>query len=377
MALHPRLRETMVDGGVTAPDARGLMPLAEARAALRGATAFVKGEGQWVDDVYVLGSDTLWAALLSLEDAAELVDVARRIDWQFQPRGMDNTDLYLRYGEGLVPWLATRVDEHGVLHDRPWCVVPCLLACGGDAAFELAWRVRRVAGRAITLAPAWLDRHPEVGAAALERLAAAGDRRARAHRVALAARGHAPAITAVPPTADDVLAHLDACAARVMTGAVSWPSLDGAGPTRPHGFRAVAARAGDDWGLAIERIEGERKGGVRGARIAVYAYGSRVRGGAAVSARPLALDVTAAPKDGFGDWLGARVAEDLEAVTGEPARALAALALPADARIVAVVPSLAHVAPLAADPHPEDAVAPHVVPSQSAVYGALAAALAA
>ncbi len=375
--VDPRVSDAIRGGGVVVLDERGLMPLAEARAVLRGVAAFVKGEGELLGGVNVLASDQLWAALLSLEDAAELVAEASRLAWQFQPRGMDNVDLHLRYGDGIVPWLASRVDDSGVLHDRPWCIVPCTLACDGDAAFELIWRVRRVAGRQISLAAAWLDRHPATGAAALRRLAAADDRRARAHLLALQRRGHAPAPPAGPPTIDDVLALLDASAARLLSVAITWPMVDGTGPSRPHGFRAIAARAGDDWGLAIERIEGERKGGVHGARVAVHAFGSQVRGGAAVSARPLAIDVGDAPRDGFGDWLAARVAEDLEAVTGAATLSLPALGLGADAVIVAVVPSLAHVAPTAADPHPDDPLAPNLVPSQAAVYRALAAALAA
>jgi hypothetical protein len=377
VTVDPRVSEVLLGNGVAALDERGLMPLAEARAVLHGVEAFVKGEGEIINGRNVLASDVLWSALLSLEDAAELVTVASRLDWQFQPRGMENVDLHRRYGDGIVPWLAGRVDDSGVLHDRPWCVVPCLLACDGDDAFALAWRVKRVAGRQITLASAWLDRHPVTGAAALARLIAANpdDRRARAHQHALARRTQAP-LPSGPPSADDVLALLDACAARLLSQAIMWPALDGKGPARPHGFRAVAARAGDDWGLAIERIEGERKGGVQGARIAVHAFGSRVRGGASVSARPLAIDVSDAPKDAFGDWLSARVADDLEAVTGPAALSLPMLALPADATIVAVIPSLAHVSPTAADPQPDDALAPNVVPSQAAVYRALAAAIA-
>ena len=318
--VDPRVTRAVRHGGVAALDGRGLMPLAEARAALAGADAFVRGDA----DDHVLASDRLWAALLSLEDAAELVEVASRLDWRFHPRGFDNVDLHLRYGDGIVPWLATRVDGDGTLVNVPWCVVPCLLACGSDDAFELAWRVRRVrGGRVGDLAVAWRRRHPAAAARLLAARAGA-DARARAHLRAIAA---APA---GPPRADDVLALLDACAARLVESAlVLWP--------RAAVTRAVAARDGDDWGLALEVIEGTRATGIRATRVQTFAYGSRVRGaiaGAAVTSRAMPL--------------------------GEPPAALAALGLAAP-RIVAVVPHLAT----------------DVAPSDAAAWRALAVAIAA
>ncbi|HVV86765.1 MAG TPA: hypothetical protein VHE35_27090, partial [Kofleriaceae bacterium] len=115
-------------------------------------------------------------------------------------------------------------------------------------------------------------------------------------------------------------------------------------------LRAIAARAGDDWGLALEWIEGTRPTGLLAARVAGVAYGSRVRGpvagvGAAQTTRPV-------PDLG---------ADELDRRLGPATLALAALGLPADATLVAVVP---HVA-----------AAP--VPSASPVFRALAAALAA
>ena len=89
-------------------------------------------------------SDQIWAALLSLEDGDELVAAATKLDWQFQPRGMHNVDLHRRYGDAIVRWIAARIDASGVLHSHPWCVMPCLLACGDvTVAIQLAGGARR------------------------------------------------------------------------------------------------------------------------------------------------------------------------------------------------------------------------------------------
>lgn len=306
------------------------MNLEEARRVLGGVDAFTRDRG-----------DELWDALLSLADAAELVAVASRLRWEFQPRGFDNTDLHRRYGDGIVPWLATRLDGDGVLHNTPWCVVPCLLACGSADAFALAWRARAIDGRTGwggagpdgDLVSAWCQRHPEVGAAELERLAP-DDARARAYLRAAGRRSQ-------PETAADVLALLDACAARLVA-----TRLRLAPPSTAHDLRVVAARAGDDWGLAVEWVDGDRPTGLFAARAAGIAYGSRVRGavdGATPTSRPLA------------DFHGAT----LDARLGPPALALPLLGLDAGATIVAVVPHVAF--------------AP--VPSASDVWRSLAAAM--
>lgn len=301
------------------------MPVARARALLSGTQVFVKGEGE-LDGRHVLTSDLLWEALLSLEDAAELVAVASRLEWQFHPRGFDNVDLHRRYGDGIVPWLASRLDASGLLHNNPWCVVPCLLACGNAAAFELAWQVREIAGRTAwggagdgDLVLAWVGRHPVVGRAELERRAPT-DQRARTY---LRAMGHPGAS---PASAGSILALLDACALGLMpTRVLLWP------PDDANDLRIVAARDADDWGVAIERIEGSRPSGFMAARVVTYAFGSRVGGrtpGAAIAARPVpALDAT-----------------QLDDRLGSPALALPALALPPAARIVAVIPHAAHAA---------------------------------
>ncbi len=310
----------------------GQMPLAEARSILGSARVFGK------DD-----ADRLWAALLSLADAAELVEVASRLRWEFHPRGFDNTDLHARYGDGIVPWLATRLDGDGVLQNMPWCVVPCLLRCASREAFELAWRATGIDGRTAwggcgdgDLVSAWSKRHPEVAQVELAARVTAGEARARAYMRALGRR-----TDGAPETADDMLALLDACAARLFDTRVRL-----APPSAGHDVRAVAARSGDDWGLALEWVDGTRPSGMFAARAAGLAFGSRVRGaveGVAITSRSLA------------DFHGAT----LDARLGAPELALPALALVAPATIVAVVPHLAY--------------AP--VPSASPVFQALARAV--
>lgn len=120
--VDPQVTDAVRGGGVAILDGRGLMRLADARALLAGAAAFVRGDdgdAAHTPAGFVLTSDRLWAALLSLADAAEFVAVATRLRWEFHPRGFDNVDLHRRYGDAIVPWLATRVDGAGVLHNQP------------------------------------------------------------------------------------------------------------------------------------------------------------------------------------------------------------------------------------------------------------------
>lgn len=154
MSLDAAIR----DARLPVLDERGLMPLAEARELLAGVTVFQRGEGRMIDGTFVLESDRVWAALLSLENAAEFVTHARGLRWQANVRGMNNLAPYERYGDGILPWIATRVDEDGVLHNVPWCVLPCLLASGAEDAFAIGATVRvpHVLCR-------WVIRHPATG----------------------------------------------------------------------------------------------------------------------------------------------------------------------------------------------------------------------
>src|SRR6185295_18686336 len=92
------------------PDARGLMDLDAARRLVAGVEVYRKGDGEMIDGTFVLESDRVWAALLSLEDAAEFTREATRIQWAFHVRGHDNTSAVERYGAAILPWIAAAVD---------------------------------------------------------------------------------------------------------------------------------------------------------------------------------------------------------------------------------------------------------------------------
>lgn len=342
-------------------DARGLLPLERARRIVRDAAELRRGEGRMIGGSFVLDSDILWAALLSLEDADELVREARRLVWFFHPRGHDNVWLVRRYGDGILPWLADHVDARGVLHDVPWCVRPCLLAIGTEQAGEVVLRVRaRAAAERFDvpgpyaahdpgdvdrrpppieekdeeLARAWVTAHPDVGLRLLARQAAAGDARAgkllaalaparpeRAFAAAKAALGEAGASrlferSRLPRALSEraILTLLDEHAeGRVDTPYMPWPTFntDIDGRCEYHGMRLVAARArhGDGWGVVIERITGCDQDGFA---VEVFRYGSEVAGGMDVDlGRDLDVDFGDPPDeerpDDFGLDLDLRV----------------------------------------------------------------------
>jgi hypothetical protein len=131
--VHAAVRDTYVE-----LDERGLVPLADARRLVGETRVYRKGEGEMVQGTFVLESDRVWAAILSLEDVGEFVREATRISWEFHVRGRDNTAPLERYGAGILPWLRSRLRADGVLVNVPWCVVPCLLGIEGREALELA-----------------------------------------------------------------------------------------------------------------------------------------------------------------------------------------------------------------------------------------------
>ena len=185
-SLGPNLRAAIEDAMLPVRDHRGLMPLDEARTRLSGLSVFRKGEGTLVGGRFVLESDMTWAALVSLEDAEEFVGHARRLRWEFHVRGRDNLALTERYGDGILPWIADRVDRNGVLHNVPWCVLPCLLASEAEEAYEIAASVRGVTEsiavgsfspdrRDVDVLCQWITRHPERGHRLLAERAATED----------------------------------------------------------------------------------------------------------------------------------------------------------------------------------------------------------
>lgn len=323
------VKEAMRDAVIAPLDDRGLMPLERARAIVQGASEFRKGQGRMIPGAgWVLDSDILWAALMSLEDTSEFVREATRIRWFFHPRSQGNVAPLERYGEGVLPWLSTFVRPDGRFVDVPWCVRPCLMHIAREEVFELLWRATCVSDgigdewpgpfaadnagdadrrsgthfdepgaaqpddAANALVIDWIDRNPAVGFPALARRAT-HDARARLMLKSLAqsapsetfahvraALGEAPAralfdATGTPAALDEscVLVTLDA-------GQWSeWPALYGPRPERAyHAMRLVAARSrqGERWGVVFERIEGDD---FESAALVPYCFGSSVAPG--------------------------------------------------------------------------------------------------
>jgi hypothetical protein len=108
-------------------------------------------------------------------------------------------------------WIADRVDATGVLHNVPWCVLPCLLASADPEAFRIAVRVRTVVTRVnagrwpsppdeVAVLRQWVVRHPEPGYRLLGERALAGDARVILALTGQKRRGRNPVVSpsAVP-----------------------------------------------------------------------------------------------------------------------------------------------------------------------------------
>lgn len=386
MATHAdeRVRDAIAQGGFKESelDDRGLVAIEIARDALAKRTSFSKGTGREINKIHVLTSDVLWALLLSLEDGEEFVRVASRLRWDFHPRGHVNIDLFLRYGEAIVPWLATRVDKRGAIENTPWCVHPCLLACSSVEAFDLVWREKHEAGAAPSLLLQWVQRHPAIAAKCLVDHVVAdrhdeneswGDaNRARSMLRGMIARGEDAKVRSAaksalkgaanktkratmladlgiegPPTTRTVLSLLDAAAGRLISeNKIYWPDDRDGAVGKFHALRAIAVRDENEWGLALERLEGDRAGGAFGARVVVYALGSSTRSpdgktrGLNVVPRALTSDAIAgAPttKEEFHRWVSAQLADESRASTlwGSTIECFAALGLSPSARVIA------------------------------------------
>lgn len=133
----------MANAGVE-PDSRGLMALGQARAIVRSTSVFEHNKRSSAAGRHFHDADLAWAALHSVQDADEFVRAAKRIQWHADVRGRYNLAAFERYGAGMLPWLDSRIDRRGVLINKPWCLLPCLLAIVDPRAFSVAVKIRAV-----------------------------------------------------------------------------------------------------------------------------------------------------------------------------------------------------------------------------------------
>jgi hypothetical protein len=144
VASSPQVAAAMRAARAKRTDARGLLPLQEARRFLASVDVFRRGKPRLVHGTRVYESDRVWAALLSLENADEFVRHAKRMSWEYAGRTRDDTTVLERYGNGILPWIESRLSEDAELTNVPACVLPCLLAIATTSALELALRVHTV-----------------------------------------------------------------------------------------------------------------------------------------------------------------------------------------------------------------------------------------
>jgi len=268
--LGPWVESAVGDLGLKL-DARGLLPLAQARKRVRAAKVVARGETHVIEGQVSrpVDFDFLWAALLSLEDAGEFVREATRLQWKFSPRGFDNVAPFERYGAAIVPWLAHFVDAKGRLTSTPWCIVPCLHEISSKDALAVLLAIRDEASS--ERVRTWLRRH---GTSALAALAREGNERAQQ----ILAR------TKIPLSESIILEALDQAASSQIDFPLPWPGLRASvGHFELHAMRIVAARSkkGDDWGVLFEVVQGDLLEGPDDefrwpATIQYYRYGSRV-----------------------------------------------------------------------------------------------------
>lgn len=144
VATSPQVAAAMRAARVKRTDARGLLPVQEARRFLTAIDVFRRGKPWIVGGRRVFESDRIWAALLSLENAEEFVRHAKLMAWEFSGGGRDDTTVLERYGIGILPWIESRLSDDHELENVPSCVLPCLLAIGTTSALELALRIHSV-----------------------------------------------------------------------------------------------------------------------------------------------------------------------------------------------------------------------------------------
>lgn len=239
-------------------------------------TRHVRGDGRYLDDVWVWDLDRTWAALCALP-VADAAKAFAAMDFVDPPR--DPTSLIAAFGDATATVLKARIGEW------PAWQREILLAMDSPAAFALAWDLPDRWGTEVFTA--WMTAHPATGYGALARLAATGDKVAREYLVAWGrpqvrrVLGYATAAlgadaaralfveVGLPPdlSAQQILDLLDNHAKRAGD---AWPAfVTGAGPSREyHGLRMIAARAGERWLIVLERAEGYG----RNAAIRRYVY---------------------------------------------------------------------------------------------------------
>lgn len=128
-------------------DDRGLVPLAEARARVSAAHVFRVGAWSQKGAIHYTEGDRLWAALLSLETAAEFAAHVMRISWELPPRGWHrNTDPFDVFGDDVIALAEAATDADGDLRDVCSNVRTCALLVGTPRARALVERVRSVDG---------------------------------------------------------------------------------------------------------------------------------------------------------------------------------------------------------------------------------------
>ena len=266
-------------------DARGLLPLDEARRIVAAATEFRVGGWHHEGDLRWTDSDVLWGALLSLESPEEFAREARRLTWVHCPRSADgNVDPHTRYEDGVLVWVAACLSPDGELSPLPENVGTCLLQVGTAAGWELIGRLASVGGNrvaAASLRSDWIRRHEEVGvrcalartpldawAEETLRLAAdAGNEDAARRLVPL---GYKPARIA----AKDVLRALDLAYEAHLNGEQTWPFFGVYDHSLcHHATRVVAAvRPGSRyWCVLVQQITGDHP---EYATIDTYCYGA-------------------------------------------------------------------------------------------------------
>jgi hypothetical protein len=319
MALSKALTEVIALTG-RPTDARGLLPIAVARKIVRA----TKVHGAWFnvndDDYYdkeaaqEKKARELQAAMLSLDDAAEVLEHLTRIVWRSPLHGAPT--LVERFGAALLPWFAGGFKRPG-LQPKAWDTEAALIMLGSPEAFELLLKAkyisynsydsytRRPQGVAnvadlpeldpkLDLDPsiqrplaAFIAEHPQVaGQVVGARLAKnPNDKRLRA-LVKLLPKAALSAFPGGPPpaaalTSKTILAVLDAAAKRPEPE--SWPKFatgieDDPAIHEYHALRLIGVRSrkGEDWGVVLERISGSFSPH-EPTRINRYLYGTNVR----------------------------------------------------------------------------------------------------